>query len=1106
MISYVVYCRICGIDRLPNTTLAATISELRNIANTELLQITNSNLKSHSSVYGRFVIVPRSVLVALSVGQTILRKCAERGVELAIGISRGDIEEWHDLRASNLAGTAINKAARLAFLDNSTGRIALEKEVHDAAVSNSTSAGEFSNLMDGKVKKTSLSYYWFGKIVKANNKPLEIQQSQYVCSTDHVVVYDIVEYSSLTREEMIEQVNVLAKAVQDSLKDVGRDKNSKDLWYQPAGDGGIIVFQSDSPGGRQVPLNFVQYLNLRAVEKKVSIRIGIHHGEITVLEGEEELPVGRGILQADFLSSQAPINGFCFSTNFWEELNKADQDKLQNKMADKLKVEKIPLQIDESVVRGKIVAFPKPSVLFTGMKNELNDFNQVLGKTNFISIEGLGGIGKTEFAAKCIEILDKPGNVVWFDCLPDSNLDTLISSAGYSDVLKGEFKTERAKYSGFTDLIERDQKIILLDDFQNIQDSSFDEFFRFSQNRLHMAKFVFITREHPAVEANLIPIHVTGLKEDAKIYARKLLDNSYRNVDVTETELKSICDEVDGHPLAIDLAMQLLSYGELPHNIISKIHRVPKKGEELSRRLLDEVFSHPRSTKSEQTFLLHFSVFRGDVDKKGITAVVEDDYTETTLFALIDKKMIIPQPGGYYRTHPLIREFCYRRLLGKTGVHLNAAAYYKNRRSEFFNPHLEEEIYHHLIHSEDLPKAAKYLSETGDDFILTGHTNFLLAAMDDLIKRGVERREFYIFYGDIATTRGNWKEAENFYKEIYLSHTIDDNRIAAEAFIKNGEILYRMGRINESQSYFDNAQSICERRCLKRELARSLSNLGLVHLLFGEILRGEEKLQQALNIQVTIKDRKGQAASYDNIGRVLEIRGDLDGALKRFEKSLDIRKRIGDKEGIANSHNNIGLLLRFQGRLTEAMTRFETSLKISEEIGNKEGITVAINNIGRILQIREKHTEAMARFEKSLKISEEIGMKQEIANAHNNIGLLLRSQGVLDQALERFKKCFKLREEIGDKEGIANAHNNIGSILEIQNDLTGALERFKESLKIREEMGNKKVILVSYHNIGTVYSRLKQYEKALPYFLKALIYAKQMERPRSETLYWIIEI
>ena len=119
--------------------------------------------------------------------------------------------------------------------------------------------------------------------------------------------------------------------------------------------------------------------------------------------------------------------------------------------------EKSPVIQKEDIIQRYI---PKPTNIFTGRKDELCRFKEAFRRSNLISIEGLGGIGKTEFAAQCIELYLQHNNVIWFDCSPDSKLDSLIDSCGYSDILKGESKTELAKYSGFADLSERDKRVI----------------------------------------------------------------------------------------------------------------------------------------------------------------------------------------------------------------------------------------------------------------------------------------------------------------------------------------------------------------------------------------------------------------------------------------------------------------------------------------------------------------------------------------------------------------------------------------------------------------------------------------------------------------------
>ena len=305
------------------------------------------------------------------------------------------------------------------------------------------------------------------------------------------------------------------------------------------------------------------------------------------------------------------------------------------------KASSVPSSTTDAAEAFYVSTIPKPSNLFTGRTEELERFKKAFDSANFISIEGLGGIGKTEFAAKCIEKYVNDDKVVWFECLADSTLDALINCAGYPDVLKGENKTELAKYSGFSDLIERDEKVIFLDNYQDVIDASFKNFSIFSERRLCKAIIILIDRASPDAGVRVAPVEICGLSDDSSEYANKLIDTYYNDVTVSDTDINNICDKVDGHPLAIELAIQLLRYGETPDNIISKIVQAKDKSKQLSDKLLDEIFNHPKSTEEERNFMLRFSVFRGEVDRSAFSFIMEEIDMSETLRRLQDKKMVM---------------------------------------------------------------------------------------------------------------------------------------------------------------------------------------------------------------------------------------------------------------------------------------------------------------------------------------------------------------------------------------------------------------------------------------------------------------------------------
>lgn len=731
-----------------------------------------------------------------------------------------------------------------------------------------------------------------------------------------------------------------------------------------------------------------------------------------------------------------------------------------------------------------VASYPKPSIIFTGRNEELCKFKDAFGKFNFISIEGLGGNGKTEFAAKCIEDFVPKDKVVWFDCVPESKLDGLIDSAGYPAVLKGENKTELAKYSGFTDMIERDSKILFLDNFQDVIDSSFRDFFMFSDRRLRNAKVILITRELPAAGVRVSPIELKGLKDDAISYAEKLIETFYCDVKVGENDLKNICESVDGHPLAIELAIQLLRYGETTDNIISKIVETPK-GEELSKILLSEVFNHPKSTEDEKLFMLHFSIFRGEVNKEAMAYMLNDNAISETLRKLIDKKMIVYFSDiKLYGTHPLVREFCYQKIEDKRGVHLKAAIYLKTKRNFIFDPTLKKEIFYHLFAGLHFDMAADLISETGESFILSGHTNTLKEMAGKIISSGIERPEFYVFYGDIATICGEWNNALSYFEKAFLFTGVAE-KIMAEAFIKYGEILFRRGDVRESLKFFEGAYETCKKNGYKKEEARSLNDIGLVYHTFGDLSLAESKLNDSLELRKNIGDKKGIADTLNNISLIFSDRGEFNQALEKLFESIDVLKGIPALDGIALYLCNTINLLRRMGQLDSALDKCKESLKIAEEIGDKFTIIACLNNFGAILKDKGQRKDALEKYNEGLSISKMIGSKQGIAVSLINRGSLFVEGDRLKDALADYNESLRISKEVGHRLNVAVALDGIAGILSSKHKWAEALAKHNESLLIFEQIGDRQGYASVRNNIGNVYTEMGKWDEALINYAKS---------------------
>ncbi|HEX8199144.1 MAG TPA: hypothetical protein VF590_01560 [Isosphaeraceae bacterium] len=315
---YVVFARINGIKDMASDRIAGAVERLAQIGDD--VRRKNPEILTYSSVYGRFWVVPRSVRQALRCAESVLESAAVVGVGLGMGITVGRIEVTQDLLEENVAGMAINHAARLAFLDENEGRIAVDDVVVDDAVeAGPFTIKSFSSPQSGKVKRTELLYRW---LERPSPALAEAPSSDVSETLAQVVVYDIVRFSEMSQRDLVRSVEDLRHAVRRSLESAGLAKwtDGDGLWYAPAGDGGVVVF---GPERGRAAWSFAQAL-LAHTADRVPVRLGIASGIVVVVDANR--PVGKGVLRADRLSGLAEVGQPCVSQRFWRSLDDHEKE------------------------------------------------------------------------------------------------------------------------------------------------------------------------------------------------------------------------------------------------------------------------------------------------------------------------------------------------------------------------------------------------------------------------------------------------------------------------------------------------------------------------------------------------------------------------------------------------------------------------------------------------------------------------------------------------------------------------------------------------------------------------------------------------------------
>lgn len=534
---------------------------------------------------------------------------------------------------------------------------------------------------------------------------------------------------------------------------------------------------------------------------------------------------------------------------------------------------------------------------FCGRENELEQFKKAILHWNTVGIVGMAGMGKTQFALKCIESFFDDNSIIWFDCFESSTIDLLIDACGYSYILRVENKTIYEKCKSFCELLEKDKRSIFLDNYEKIQDKeSIGKFLAICSEYTRNSRIIIISKENSISKyMNITPIKISGLAEDSFEFAQRILSRYYCYINIDLEEVRKICNHLDGNPFGIKIALQLIcNCGEELSTVSDIILEKGQNLEQINERLLSSILEHSNISILEKEFLLKFSIFNEKVTKGAMDYILDKKLYSDVLYGLINKSMI-SYSNGLFEMPSLIREFCYKRLKDKDFLHRTVAEYYKSKRTDKVNFFIEEKIFYHFMKAKLYEEISNTIIEKGSEFILLGYTELLLTMINSIRLAGRNRPELLFFLGSICEIKGDFEGSIKFFTEAYNNYEIDLN-IGIFSIIKHGEILFKKGEMEQS-------------------------------LL---------KFNEALKLSTQFKYQLGIGCSLKGIGQVHFQNKNFKLALENFNENLIICTYIGDKSGIADAMKDLGLALIAQRKYEEGITYLNKSIVVYKEIGNEK--------------------------------------------------------------------------------------------------------------------------------------------------------------------------
>jgi predicted ATPase/DNA-binding SARP family transcriptional activator len=658
---------------------------------------------------------------------------------------------------------------------------------------------------------------------------------------------------------------------------------------------------------------------------------------------------------------------------------------------------------------------PAPPTPLIGREQELQTLAALIANPNcrLITIAGPGGSGKTRLA---LEVAHQEGSgfrqgAILINLAPLNTAEliapTILTSLGVS------LRDQQEPVSRLLDYLQDQELLLVLDNFEHLL-AGITLLIGIIEHAPNVTLLV-TSRERLALRAEWLA-ELQGLDYPHEMVSQSLEAYSAVNLFVqrarqvqpqfklTGSEAQavvSICQQVEGLPLAIELAAASIPYrscAEIADEIESGLqvlsattrdlperHRSLRATFEYSWRLLSE---------EEQCTIRRLAVFRGgcsEMDAEHIAGA-----TPATLIALQNKFLLRRPLADRYDMHELLRQYAREKLVEAAEEDLIRAQHiaYFVQRVENANAALlssEQLVWLERLEldHDNFRAALDWASNRmSDSFILLSGALWRFWYMRGYLREGqrwlqqaiglpgpmAARARVLRGAAGLAWHRGDFGVAQALAaKSVTLWRELNNLVGLSEALIVFGMAIGYQGEHTQAQSAFEESLALARKSADPWSLAMALFYSADIDASSGPIELLRTRLEQSLSLFRQLGDRWGLALPLHGLGYMAYHLGDYATARKWLEEALQVRREIGDRWLMALTLNVLGEVARCEANHLQAESFYRQSLALFRELDSPGRVAMELHNLAYSMQQRGEQPQARQLFAESLTTFKQLG-------------------------------------------------------------------------------------------------------------------------------------
>ena len=669
-----------------------------------------------------------------------------------------------------------------------------------------------------------------------------------------------------------------------------------------------------------------------------------------------------------------------------------------------------------------------------GRESELNDIVHAVTHARLLTLTGPGGTGKTRLALAAARSAREsfPAGVCWVELAqiedPGIVAATVASKLGVPDTPGQDATDAVAEY------LADHQVLVVLDNCEHLAGATAV----LTENLLSACPALTVmatSRETLGVEGELnwqvpplsLPEAGSALSASAlassdavKLFEQRaqLVRPSFRVTDENAVQVASICQRLDGLPLAIELAaprMRIMSSAQLAERLddifallIGGARSAPPRHQAL-RATLD--WSHDMLDADERAAFRRLSAFAGGFTLEAAERVAAGgDIKPASMLELLTK----------------LADKSLLRVEHSRG----------------------DSRYHLLVTIRDY--ARDRLAEAGEsDSVRQAHLSYFT----ELVEAAAARIESVEAEGNGLELELDRLDTElpNLRKAFELAQESGDPVAALRIAGPLDRYAYLRGRYAEIRQWMDAAVTSCPDAPAGLR-AKALLGSGRLALLQCDYTPAVRRLEAALRLYRELGDPRGISGALQVLGSVAREQGRYARAVELHAESLAVAEAAGDRWAVASAHGYLAFVSWLQRDFDRATTEASTALARFRDLRDVEGVAWSLISLGTVARYQGEVERAAALLAESRALAEGIGFREGIAWCCEQLGLLAAVDGD-PAAITLLRRSLELHSELRDRWRMSSVLEDLAAIALALGQARSAARLLGGAEGIREDIG-----------------------------------------------------